>query len=348
MDLPNVTDRLDPRLSSDRRLWRNTRVNSIIGWKKVSWFLIIPVVALSLLGMSGRPTVEVGGKLRVVTSIPDLADFTARIGGELVSVESLAKGMEDPHGVPIKPSFVPKLNRADVLVVLGLQAEHSWLPALVEVSRNNHIQPGNPGFIDCSKNITPKQIPRSLLRREGDVHPLGNPHFNLDPAYAQVMAATIAEGLGKVYPPGNPIFQANLEKFKEQINQKLADWMKMAQPLKGLRFVSYHQDTIYFAERFGLEEVAQIEIRPGIEPTQGHLVWLVDRMKEKDVTLILREPYFGDQLPNWVAEQTGAKVAKFLIMVGGNPGVNTYEDLIEFNLRSILRAVENPATQTQP
>ena len=304
-------------------------------------------VTLPLLGMSGKPSIEEGGKIQVITSIPDLADFTRRIGGDLVSVESLAKGMEDPHGVPIKPSFVPKLNRADVLVVIGLQAEHSWLPALVEVSRNNHIQPGNPGFIDCSMHINPKQIPKSLLRREGDVHPLGNPHFNLDPAYALVMAETIAEGLGKVYPPGKPVFQANFEKFKEHIFKKVDEWQKMAEPFKGIRFVSYHQDTIYFAERFGLEEVAQIEIRPGIEPTQGHLVWLVERMKEKEVTLVLREPHFSDRLPNWVAEQTGAKVAKFLIMVGGNPGVNTYEDLIEFNIRSILDAVQGPLAQGQ-
>ena len=314
-------------------------------WGRVSWFCIAAFLTLPLLGMSGRPSVEEGGKIQVVASIPDLADFTKRIGGDLVSVESLAKGMEDPHGVPIKPSFVPKLNRADVLVVLGLQAEHSWLPALVDVSRNNEIQPGNPGYIDCSMYIQPKQIPKSLLRREGDVHPLGNPHFNLDPAYALVMAETIAKGLGNVYPPGKPVFQANFEKFKEHMFKKIDDWQKMAEPLKGVRFVSYHQDTIYFAERFGLEEVAQIEIRPGIEPTQGHLVWLVDRMKEKEVTLVLREPHFGDQLPNWVAEQTGAKVAKFLIMVGGNPGVDTYEDLIEFNLRSILEAVHHPTAQ---
>jgi zinc/manganese transport system substrate-binding protein len=316
-------------------------------WGRGLDILIVVLTTLLILGMSGRPSVEEGGKIRVVTSIPDLADFTKRIGGNLVSVESLAKGMEDPHGVPIKPSFVPKLNRADVLVVLGLQAEHSWLPAVVEVSRNNHIQPGNPGYIDCAMNITPKQIPKSLLRREGDVHPLGNPHFNLDPVYAKVMVTTIADGLSKVYPPGEPVFQANLEKFKKHLDQKLSDWQKIAEPLKGLRFVSYHQDTIYFAERFGLEEVAQIEIRPGIEPTQGHLVWLVDRMKEKEVTLVLREPHFGDQLPNWVAEQAGAKVAKFLIMVGGNPGVNTYEDLIEFNLRSILEAVESPVGKIQ-
>ena len=310
-------------------------------WASALIFLLLP----ALLGMSGRPSVDEGGKIRVVTSIPDLADFTSRIGGDLVSVESLAKGMEDPHGVPVKPSFVPKLNRAHVLVVLGLQAEHSWLPALIDVSRNPDILPGNPGFIDCSMKIKPKQIPRSLLRREGDVHPLGNPHFNLDPVYAKVMAETIAEGLARVYPAGEPVFRANLKQFHAHMDEQLVQWQQLAEPLRGLKFVSYHQDTIYFAERFGLEEVGQIEIRPGIEPTQGHLVWLVDRMKERNVKLILREPHYGEQLPNWVAEQTGATVAKFLIMVGGNPEVDTYEDLIEFNLRSILEAVERRAAQ---
>lgn len=308
--------------------------------------LIAVLSALTLLaslGMSGRPSGEEGGTIRVVTSIPDLADFTSRIGGDLVSVESLAKGREDPHGVPIKPSFVPKLNRAHVLVVLGLQAEHAWLPALIEVARNPAILPGGDGYIDCAADIKPKQIPRSLLRREGDVHPLGNPHFNLDPAYAKVIATAIAQGLERVYPAGGPVFRANLGKFLAHIDAQLERWLKMAEPLRGLRFVSYHQDTIYFAERFGLEEVGQIEIRPGIEPTQGHLVWLVDRMKEQNVKLVLREPHFGEQLPNWVAEQTGATVAKFLIMVGGNPGVKTYEDLIEFNLRSILEAVQAQA-----
>ncbi len=304
--------------------------------------LILLILLSCSLGMAERPTLEQGGKIHVVTSIPDLADFTARIGGRFVSVESLAKGREDPHGVPIKPSFIPKLNRADILVVLGLDAEHSWLPALVDVARNPKIFPGNDGLINCAQNITPKQVPKSLLRREGDVHPLGNPHFNLDPVYAKVSAQTIADGLSKAFPMAKPHFQANAKKLQAHLDQKLIEWQQLAAPLRGVKFVSYHQDTIYFAERFGLHEVAQIELKPGIEPTQGHLVWLVDRMKEQQVSLILREPHYPERLPNWVAERTGSKIAKFLIMVGGNPGIDTYEKLIEFNLHSMLNALSIP------
>ena len=308
------------------------------------WFSkcgLLAFLVLANLGMGERPPVKNGSQIRVVASIPDLADLAARIGGDLVSVESLAKGVEDPHGVPIKPSFVPKLNRADALVVLGLQAHHAWLPALIDVARNPSILPGNSGYIDCSVNINVKQVPKSLLRREGDVHPLGNPHVNLDPVNAALMAKEMVVGLSRVYPPGQAVFERNLKKFTTHLSHQMGKWQKLAEPLQGIKFVSYHQDTIYFAERFGLEEVGQIEIRPGIEPTQGHLVWLINRMKEEGVTLILREPHFGEQLPNWVAQQTGASVAKFLIMVGGNPGVDTYEDLIEFNLRSILKAIQS-------
>ena len=300
---------------------------------------LLTVVLLGMLGMASRPSIEQGGKLRVVTSIPDLADFTRRIGGELVSVESLAKGMEDPHGVPMKPSFVPKLNRADALVVMGLQNEHAWLDALVEVARNPKILRGNPGFINCSVNISPKQIPPVLSRKEGDLHPLGNPHFNLDPVEAKLMAETIAEGLARLYPPGRSVFESNLDTFKTHIDQKLKEWLQLAEPLRGVKFVSYHQDTIYFADRFGLEEMGQIEMKPGIPPTQGHLVSLVKMMKKQGVNVVLREPYFGKRLPQWVASQTGAKVVTFLIMVGGSPGVTRYEDLIEFNIRSILNIV---------
>ncbi len=316
----------------------NSHRGSILAVSRFKNMLIVFMI-LANLGMAERPPVEEGGRLQIVTSIPDLADLASRIGGQLVSVQSLAKGREDPHGVPIKPSFLPKLNQADVLVVMGLQHEHAWLIALIDVARNPKILPGNLGYIDSSVKSTPKQVPEILSRREGDLHPLGNPHFNLDPVNAKLMAQAIAEGLARVYPTGQPVFQENLNRFEREIDEQLERWMILAAPLKGLPFVSYHQDTIYFAERFGLQEAGHIEIRPGVEPTQRHLVKLVEKMKDENIQLVLREPYFSDQLPNWLAEQTGARVAKFLVMVGGSPEVKTYEDLITFNLQSLLSAV---------
>lgn len=310
----------------------------------IGQYSCVGLLLVATVGMAGRPSIEDGGKIQVVTSIPDLADLTRRIGGDLVAVESLAKGMEDPHGVPIKPSFLPKLNRADVLVVMGLSNEHAWLNALVQTARNPNILPGNPGLIDCSSYITPKQIPPTLSRREGDLHPQGNPHYNLDPLNTIPMAKAIAEGLARIYPAGEPTFAANFKQFEQHMTAQIQRWEKAARSLRGVKFVSYHQDTIYFAERFGLVETGHIEIRPGIEPTQHHLTQLVDIMKKQHVRLILREPHFGDRLPNWVAQQTGGRVAKFLIMVGGNPGVTTYEKLIDFNLQSIQEVLQQESS----
>ncbi len=300
---------------------------------------LIAVCGLLIMGMAGRPPVGKGGQLRVIASIPDLADIAARVGGDLVTVESLARGVEDPHGVPIKPSFLPKLNQADLLLVMGMEHEHAWLDALVAEARNPRILTQGHGYVDCSVHITPKQVPVNLSRSEGDLHPEGNPHYNLDPENGKLIARAIAEGLGRNYPEGRVVFDANLRLFEQELDRRIQEWLKQAAPLKGVRFVSYHQDTIYFADRFGLIEVGQIELKPGIEPTQNHLVELVKRMKAEGVTLVIREPQYSEKLPNRIAQETGAKVVKFPIMVGGASGIKTYEDLIEYNLRALLAAV---------
>ncbi len=330
MDLQNVTNVI-------RRQW--AVLCRSLGTTGIA--LLCPVI----LGMGERPPVGQGGHMQVVASIPDLADLTARIGGELVRVESLARGVEDPHGVPIKPSFLPKLNRADVLVVMGMEHEHAWLDALVDEARNPRILPGGAGLIDCSVHVSPKQVPTNLSRREGEVHPDGNPHYNLDPENGKLMARAIAEGLARVYPEGRPRFEENLRSLVASLDARIRDWMTMAAPLKGVKFVSYHQDTIYFADRFGLVEVGQIELKPGIEPTQNHLVQLVKKMQAEGVSIVIREPQFSEKLPRQIAQQVGANVVKFPIMVGGAPEIKTFEDLIEYNLRALLAAVErSPAS----
>src|SRR5437879_5034216 len=218
-------------------------------------------------------------KIYIVTSLPDRRDIAARVGVDLITVESLSKGIEDPHGVRIKPSFVPKLNRAQVLVVMGLEYEHSWIPALVSEARNSKIMKGNIGYIDVSLKVTPKEVPTDLSRAKGELHPAGNPHFNLDPEGGRLIAQTIAEGLALNFPQHRAKFGANLRAFLAQLDAKIQEWKVMARPLRGVKFVSYHQDFTYFADRFGMEYVGTIELKPGIEPTAAHLVDLVQNMK---------------------------------------------------------------------
>jgi zinc/manganese transport system substrate-binding protein len=279
-------------------------------------------------------------KINIITTIPDLADIAHRIAGDVATVESLARGIEDPHGVPIKPSFVPKLNRADLLILMGLEMEHGWIPALIDEARNPRIRKYGPGYIDCSLKILAKEIPITLARSEGELHPNGNPHYNLDPEGGRAIAQAIYEGLSQNYPMYQSQFESNLKTFLSQLDKKEREWEVMAQPLKGVKIVSYHRDMTYFVERFGMQTAGEIELKPGVEPTTGHLVELIDHMKGQGVKVVIREPHFSEKVPNYIAGQVGGQVVKLPIMVGGVPEVKTFFDLIEYNLRAMLKAAQ--------
>jgi zinc/manganese transport system substrate-binding protein len=278
-------------------------------------------------------------KIRVITTTPELADITKQIGKELVDVESLTRGVEYMHAVPVKPSFVPRLNRAEILAVMGLDLEVSWLPALLEVANNPKILPGQTGHIDCSIGVNVIEIPRTLDRTEGDVHPKGNPHYNLDPANGRIMARNITGGLSRNYPQHKTVFEKNLSAYLDELEKAIARWQSMAAPLKVVRFVSYHRDWNYFAERFGLQQVGMIEVRPGIEPTPNHLVALAQRMQQEKVQLIIYGPQ-SDRYPRQLASQTAATVVRLQQIAGGSPETDTYIKFIDYNVRSLLAALK--------
>jgi zinc/manganese transport system substrate-binding protein len=297
--------------------------------------------ALFLAAYAALPP-SAAAALYVVASLPDVADITRQIGGERVSVDTIASGGQDPHKVPVKPSFVVKLNRADALVVQGLGLEHTYLPALLEAARNPGILPGAAAYIDSSLYVRPLEVPTSQSRVQGELHPLGNPHFNLDPVQAKLMARAIAEGLERVDPGGAASYREGLARFQALLDRKLAEWEALAAPLRGVKAVSYHRDLIYFAHRFGIELVGEIETRPGVPATPGHLEELVLRMKREDARLVIREISYELPLARTVAERTGARVATISVLAGGLPGTSGYVDSIEANLRALLAAVRTP------
>lgn len=277
-------------------------------------------------------------QIRVVTTFPDLADITRQIGKELVAVDSLATGVEDPHGVPMKPSFVPRLNRADALVLTGLDDEHSWLPALLEVASNPKILRGRPGYIDCSVGIRVLEAPTRLDRAEGDIHPKGNPHYILDPVNAKLASRNIAAGLSRSFPQHQQTFDRNLKSYLAELDGWITRWEKMALPLRGIKYVDYHPQWAYFADRFGMKRVGSIELKPGIEPTPNHLVELVQQIKQEKPALLL----YGAQnprLPQQIANETGIKVMRLYSNAGGQPGTDTYIKWIDYTVRALVQAV---------
>ncbi|MGH7825487.1 MAG: metal ABC transporter substrate-binding protein [Candidatus Binatia bacterium] len=295
-------------------------------------------ILLLLSLVVGSQTAVYAQQIRVITTIPDLADITKQIGKGLVNVESLTKGVEFMHAVPVKPSFVPKLNRADALVAMGLDLEASWLPALLEVASNPEILPGQPGHIDCSTGVNVVEVPRAVDRSEGDVHPRGNPHYNLDPVNGRVIARNIADGLSRNFPQHRAAFEKNLNAYLAELNKAIARWETMAAPLKGIKIVAYHQDWNYFASRFGLQVIGSIETKPGIDPTPNHLIALAQKMQQEKAQIIIYGPQ-SDRFPRQLAGQTGASIVRLQSTAGALPDTDTYIKFIDYNVRSLLAAV---------
>ena len=277
-------------------------------------------------------------QIRVVATWPALADITRQIGKDLVSVDNLATGVEDAHGVPMKPSFVPRLNRADVLVLIGLDDELSWLPALQEVASNPKILPGKPGYIDCSVGIPVTEGPSLRDRSEGDLHPKGNPHYLLDPVYTKIAAQNIAAGLSRNFPQHQQVFEKNLKAYIAELDKWIGQWEKMAAPLRGVKFVEYHQEWVYFAKRFGLTRVGAVELKPGIEPTPNHIVSLVQTIKQEKAQVLLYGPQ-NPRVPQQLATETGIKVLRLYSSSGGRPETDSYIKWIDYTVRTLVQSV---------
>jgi zinc/manganese transport system substrate-binding protein len=305
---------------------------------KAKLSLYVTAAVFAAIGMIAWPAQA--AKVRVVATLTDLADLTRNVGGDHVDVFSLATGVEDTHGVPMKPSFVPAMNRADLLVHIGFGCEHAFLPALLEASKNPHIQYGRPGYVDCSIGIAPLAVPKSTDHSEGDVHPYGNPHYMLDPVLAKVALGHIYDALVATAPQYEADFTRNRDAYVAKLDAKLAEWKQLAKPLKGVKFISYHEEWEYFAERFGMKVYSTIELKPGIDPTPRHIEQLIGGMKADHVPIVVREPQFPEKVPKLIAEQTGAKLVKLPIMPGGVPNTPTYIQMIDYNLHALLEAAK--------
>ena len=298
------------------------------------------LVSLSVMLLLLASHTGADAKIRVVATIPDLADMARNIGGDLLEIKSIATGIEDIHAVPMKPSFVSLLNRADILLLMGLEVEHAFLPGLFEVARNPKIQRDAPGYIDCSVYITPLEVPSRIDRALGDQHPRGNPHINLDPVLGKAMARAVTDGLARNYPEHEATFKKNLAAYLQTLDAAIARWQREAAPLRGVKFISYHPDLIYFAARFGMEAAGTIELRPGIDPTPGHIVALEERMRREGITLVVRERHYPAGLAVTIAQRTGAKLVEIPVMVGGVPEARDCVSFIDYNIRTMLKVVQ--------
>ncbi len=304
--------------------------------------LITMLLAAWLLA-AATPVAE-AKKLNIVTSTTDMAALTQEVGGDRVSVESIAKGYQDPHFVEAKPSFLLKLRQADLLITVGLQLEIGWLPPLITQCGNARIQVGAPGYLDASQFAEILDIPTGpVTRAMGDVHPLGNPHYWLDPDNGRRIARGIASKLGELDPGNNAYFQQRLQDFDQRLTAAEKKWDEEMKPFHGREVVTYHRSFPNFAKHFGLEVVGYVEPRPGIPPTPSHTLELMGLMKRENCKVVLVEPYFDLKTPNSIGAATGAKVVVYLPSVGGEKEVTDYFKLFDYDIDLLSKAFQ--ATQ---
>jgi len=294
---------------------------------------------LALLGCGSAAA----AKLNVVATLPDYGSIAEAVGGEKVQVTSLVRGTEDPHFVDARPSLVRALNKADVLLEGGAELEVGWLPTLVNGARNSKILGDAPGHVLLARGVRMLDVPTGPVDRSmGDVHPAGNPHFNLDPANGRGMAASIVAALSRLDPPNAGAYEQNGKKFTEQLERKLAEWTNALAPYRGTKVVTYHKSFDYLLERFGFELVGTIEPKPGIEPSPTHINALIPRMKAAGVKLILSEPNRPRKTPAQLADATGARVVVLPGLVGGVPEATNYLALFDYDVRQMLDALKTP------
>jgi zinc/manganese transport system substrate-binding protein len=279
--------------------------------------------------------------MKVVTSTQDLESIVKEIGGDKVTVESLAKGYQDPHFVEAKPSFIFKLHSADLLVAVGRELEIGWLPPLITQSRNSKIQPGNRGYLDASLNARILDIPTGQITRAmGDVHPQGNPHYWLDPGNGRRIAQAVQAKLAELSPGDTAYFAQRYGDFDRRLAEGERRWNAAMAPYKGLKVVTYHRSWPNFAEAFGLDVIGYIEPKPGIPPSPGHTLELEQEMKRQNVKIVLVEPYFDLKTPNAIGRDTGAKVLVMPPSVGGVKEVTDYFKLFDYDINLLVSAIK--------
>jgi zinc/manganese transport system substrate-binding protein len=298
----------------------------------------VALVAVLGVGLLAGGTAA-ASKVRVVASLPDLKSLTEAVGGDLVDVDSLARGPQNAHDIEVRPSLMVKLRRADLLVRNGLGLD-AWIGPLLMGAQNAQLFPGSPGYVDASVGVRILAPIGPVDRSRGDVHPEGNPHYTLDPANAAQVTQNIVDGLKRVSPENAAKFEEQRRAFLARLDEDMARWQKAMEPVKGGRVVTYHQTFDYFLNRFGLVFAGSVEDNPGIPPSPGHLATLIRLMKDEKIKVVAAEPWADQKAVELVARDSGARALVLASAVGAVKGTDTYAKMIDYNVNALAGALK--------
>jgi ABC-type Zn uptake system ZnuABC Zn-binding protein ZnuA len=301
-----------------------------------SSFLRVTLAAAALVA----DCVMASAQLKVVTSSTDLYDLARAVGGDRIRATHIGEGYQDPHFVEAKPSFILQLRDADVWAFVGLDLEIGWMPLLLQGARNSRIQQGGSGYFDASRYIDVLDVPtRNVDRSQGDVHPLGNPHYWLDPENGRRIARAFRDRFAQLDPANAEVYDRNAQAFEVRLDAAERAWSPLKARIQGQPVVAWHTSWRYFAQYVGMDIVAFMEPKPGVPPSPSHLASVIETVRRTGAKVIVMEPFYDRKLADVVANQTGAKVLILPPSVGGVRGVDDYIALIQHDLTQLAAAL---------
>jgi zinc/manganese transport system substrate-binding protein len=299
-------------------------------------------VGASTIALAMALVAPASAQLKVVTSTTDLYDIARAVGGNLITADHIGEGYQDPHFIEAKPSFILKLRAADVWAFVGLDLEIGWMPLLLDGARNPKIRLGGTGYVDASKAIPVLDVPGGAIdRSQGDVHPLGNPHYWLEPENGKRIARLFEQRFSQLDPKHAADYAGNSKRFVDSVDALGRDLRGTLAAIKGKPIVAWHTSWRYFAEYTGANIVGFMEPKPGVPPSPSHLVGVVQVMKRTGAKVILMEPFYDRKVAEFVVKNVpGSRVLVLPPSVGGVPGVDSYLQLIRHDVTQLGAAVQ--------
>jgi zinc/manganese transport system substrate-binding protein len=293
---------------------------------------------LLIISLIAAFSLSAEAKLSVITTTTDLRSITGEVGGDLITVDSLGKGTQDPHFIEAKPSYMLKVNKADLVISTGMELEIGWLPSILSGARNPKVNAGERGNLEVGPSVEPLEVPTgNISRADGDVHPAGNPHVTLDPIRSGEIAVLIAKRLGELDTGNAAKYAANAKAFQARLAEKTKAWTDRVKKTGVTKIITYHKTLTYFLDRFKLENPVILEPKPGIPPTSGHIIDVIKIAKEQKIPLILVENYFDPTVTTKIKQEVpGLRAVTIPVAVEGAPGISKLDDLYE----TIVKAIE--------
>jgi zinc/manganese transport system substrate-binding protein len=276
--------------------------------------------------------------LRILACEPEWGALAGALGGDLVDVAVATSALQDPHQIQAKPSLIARTRSADLIVCTGAELEIGWLPVLLQQSGNEKVQPGQPGNFAAADYVRKLEVPSQVDRSQGDVHASGNPHIQTDPRNIARVAAALGARLQQVDPANASQYAQRQADFMHRWQDALARWTAQGAPLKGVPVVSQHKAFSYLYDWLGMNEVAVLEPKPGVEPSASHLEQVLAALKGTPVRMVLYAAYLDPRPSEWLSSHAAIPAVKLPFTVGGTEGAKDLFGLFDDTLARLLAA----------